>query len=99
MEYLNKSEVMTYLNGLRTELTIQGKDGTTVTTIMHALNSMYSFRPLLQSHWVRKSNKEIITCSTCGFQTLAYKNSKYCPDCGRQMINGKTQKDRINDKR
>ena len=97
MEYLTKPEVMEYLEGYRKELTLQGKDGNTVTEIMHHINGMYTYRPLIQSSWVRK--RDFISCGRCGFRTLAYKNSKYCPNCGRQMTNGKTQEERLNDQK
>ena len=87
MEYLTKSEVMQYLEGYRKNLILQGKEGDTVTDIMRHLDTMYTYRPMLQSTWVRKG--EVISCSRCGFKTLVYKNSLYCPNCGRQMVNGK----------
>ena len=99
MEYLNKTEVMDYLKGYRQDLILKGKDGSTITTIMKYLDGMYTYRPLLQSQWVRKGRGETISCSRCGFQTLIYKNSKYCPNCGRQMFNGKTQEERLNDQK
>ena len=92
MEYLTKSEVMEYLEGYRKELTLLGKDGNLITAIIHHLNGMYTYRPLLQSQWIRKG--EFITCGRCGFKTLVYKNTRYCPNCGRQMANGKTQEER-----
>ena len=91
MEYLSKPEVMEYLRGYKTELTLQGKDGNTVVTIMKQLDSMYTYRPTLQAQWMRK--KDTISCSRCGFTTLIYKNSAYCPNCGRLMANGKRNND------
>lgn len=88
MEYLNKSEVMEYLQGFRKEQIIQGKDGTSITTIINYLNGLYTYRPTLQAQWVKKRN-DMIICSRCGFKTLVYKNTKYCPNCGRLMLNGK----------
>ena len=89
MEYISKQEVMEYLQGVRKNLTIQGKDGSIITEIIKALNGFYTYRPTLQSQWVRKNGKDFIFCSRCGFQTLVYKNTKYCPECGRNMVNGK----------
>lgn len=86
MEYLSKSEIFDYLLGYRKELIIQGHDGETITNILHHLNGMYTYRPMLQSQWVKKG--DTISCGRCGFRTLAYKNSKYCPNCGRNMTNG-----------
>ena len=88
MEYINKKELIEYLEGYRKELTLQGKDGHTVTEIIKKVSSFYTYRPTLQAQWVRKG-RDIITCSRCGFKTLSYKNTKYCPDCGRNMANGK----------
>ena len=93
MEYLTKAEVMEYLIGYRTELTLQGKDGDTVTTIINRLNRMYTYRPTLQAQWVRKGKNDIIICSRCGYKTLIYKNSLYCPNCGKSMVNGKKYND------
>ena len=94
MEYLSKPEVMDYLTGYRKQLILLGKDGNTITEIINHLNGMYSFRPTLQSQWIRKGKADFITCSRCGFKTLAYKNSKYCPNCGRSMVNGKSEDER-----
>ena len=87
MEYLSKSEVLDYLSDLRKEMVIQGKEGGTVTEIINHLNGLYTFRPLLQATWIKK--RDFISCSRCGFKTLIYKNTKYCPNCGRNMANGK----------
>lgn len=89
MEYLSKPEVMEYLDGYRKELTLQGGNSEIVTKIINHLNTLYTFRPTLQAQWIKKGKKDFISCSRCGFQTLVYKNSKYCPNCGRLMANGK----------
>lgn len=53
------------------------------------INLMESMRPPLPTHWkTLGSRKDTIFCGGCGFQTLAYKRSKYCPNCGRPMLNG-----------
>ena len=88
MEYLAKQEVMEYLDGYRKELMLQGKDGNTINTIMKTLNGMYTYRPTIQATWLKK--RDVLQCSRCGFKTLVYKNSKYCPECGRLMTNGST---------
>ena len=91
MEYLAKPEVMDYLKGYRSELILQGKEGDTVTQIIKHLDGLYTYRPTIQAQWIRK--RDTITCSRCGFKTLVYKNSKYCPNCGRMMVNGKCYDD------
>ena len=88
MEYIAKQEIMEYLEGKQKELILQGKDGTTITEIKKKLNTMYTYRPTLQAQWIKKRG-DFIICSRCGFKTLLYKNSKYCPNCGKMMANGK----------
>ena len=93
MEYLNKAEVIDYLQGVRKDLVLNGKDGEVITDILNYLNSLYTYRPTLQAQWIRKNGKDFISCSRCGFKTLAYKNTKYCPECGRNMVNGNWRKE------
>lgn len=92
MEYLSKSEVIEYLRGKQKEKLLQGEKGTTIDEIIRYLNTMYSYRPSLQAQWLKK--RETIECSRCGFRTLPYKNTKYCPECGRSMANGKAVSER-----
>lgn len=89
MQYIAKEEVMEYLEGKQKEMILQGKEGTTITEIINHINGFYTYRPTLQAQWIRKNRGDFIYCSRCGFKTLVYKNSKYCPNCGKMMANGK----------
>ena len=92
MEYLSKPEVMEYLQTKRKEEILLGNDGKTLTEVINHFNSLYSFRPTLQSKWMKRG--DYITCGRCDFKTLVYKNSRYCPNCGRLMSNGKAYNDK-----
>ena len=87
MEYLSKPEVVKYLEGYRSALVLEGKDGGIITAILKKIDTFYTYRPTLQAQWSRKG--DTISCSRCGYKTLVYKNSQYCPNCGRLMANGK----------
>ena len=87
MEYLSKPEVMEYLEGYRKNIVLRGDSCDDITEIIHYINGLYTHRPTLQAQWIRK--KDSIVCSRCGFLTLIYKNTKYCPNCGKMMVNGK----------
>lgn len=93
VEYLDKSEIVEYLKGKEKEVTLEGKDTTVIKEVLDYIGTLYSFRPTLQSQWVMK-NENVITCSRCGFRTLSYKNTKYCPECGRLMANGRSNDQR-----
>ena len=87
MEYLEKSEIVQYLKGKEKQNLMEGKDVKEIREIQAYISTLYSYRPTLQSQWIRRG--ETITCSRCGFKTLVYKNTKYCPECGRLMVNGR----------
>ena len=91
MEYLSKPEIMEYLQSKRKEEVLLGNDGKTLTEVIRFINGLYTFRPTLQAQWVKKG--DLIACSRCSFTTLLYKNTKYCPECGKLMSNGKARHD------
>ena len=96
VEYLTKEEIMNVLNGLKHEkLIMQDSNGATaISEAIDRINKLYSIRPVLTATWkVMGERKDFIFCSRCGFKTLVYKRTAYCPNCGRKMLNGRATDD------
>lgn len=96
VEYLTKEEVMGILKGMKHELLMAQDDNgaKAVDTAIERINKLYSVRPILTATWkVIGERKDFIFCSRCGFKTLVYKRTAYCPNCGRKMLNGRTLDD------
>ena len=89
IEYITKSEIMSYLEQYRKTMLLENKDAKDISAIIREIDGMYTYRPVLTAKWIKRARTDFITCSCCGFQTLVYKNSKYCPNCGKLMTNGK----------
>ena len=92
VEYLSKEEIVGVLNGLKHErLIAQDNTGAeTVDIALDRINKLYSVRPVLTATWkIMGERKDFIFCSRCGFKTLVYKRTAYCPNCGRKMLNGR----------
>ena len=98
VEYFTKDEVMEVLRGMERECIFnQLMDGKAIVSeIRKRINVLYTIRPVMTSTWKTLGNrKDVVYCGGCGFKTLAYKMSPYCPQCGKKMVNGR----RANDKR
>ena len=96
VEYLTKEEVMTLLDGLKHELAIWGSEGgiNAIKVAQERINKLYTVRPIMTSTWKTIGyKKDVIYCGRCGFKTLAYKKTAYCPECGRKMLNGRSTND------
>ena len=91
-EYLSKKEVQELVNDyIHTELYNGHQESVdTLTKLMEKVSHMYSYRPTIMGRW--NIGTTTATCSNCGFNTLAYKNTVYCPECGRMMSNGRSTK-------
>lgn len=97
VEYLTKEEVMGVLAGLRQEWVVaKSKDGVTaVDKAVEQINKLYTVRPILTGTWkVLGDRREFIYCGRCGFKTLSYKRTAFCPNCGRRMLNGRVVDDK-----
>ena len=91
VEYVTKGEVIDLLTDEFKEVAREGnkEESAVLKRVIRRVNMMDSMRPPLPARWkTMGSRKETIFCGGCGFQTLAYKRSKYCPNCGRPMLNG-----------
>lgn len=91
VEYVTKQEVFDILNDIQMEATREEKDDAVhaATEAMKRVKALYAVRSNVFSSWkIIGTNRDVIYCGNCAFKTLAYKNSAYCPNCGRTMMNG-----------
>ena len=96
VEYLTKEEVMDLLEGVKHEQVISGNDNGVgvINVVQDRINKLYTVRPVMTASWKTIGYKrDVIYCGRCGFKTLAYKKTKYCPECGRSMLNGRSSND------
>ena len=97
VEYLTKEEVIGVLTGLRQERVIARDDAGVVAVekAIEQVNRLYTVRPVLTGTWkVIGERKDFIYCGRCGFKTLSYKRTAFCPNCGRRMLNGRVVDDK-----
>ena len=90
-EYITKQEVLDILRDEQGQALLNKKEDTVavLTKAMKRVCRLYAVRPERTALWkVIGQNKEYIYCGGCGFKTLAYKRTKYCPNCGKSMMNG-----------
>ena len=91
VEYITKTEVIEALQDECKRCVRQKDDGfaEVLRKVIRRVNGMESLRPPLPTTWkTLGTRKDAIYCGGCGFQTLAYKRTKFCPNCGRPMLNG-----------
>ena len=91
VEYTTKEEVIQVLTGFQHEALIEKKTDTAfvIGEAIKQIRSLYSIRPPQPARWrTIGDRREAIYCGGCGFKTLGYKRTKYCPNCGRPMLNG-----------
>lgn len=91
VEYVTKEEVYDILNEVSMTAMIDGKQDAVdaAQDAIKKVKKLYAVRSNVTSCWKTLGmNREAIFCGNCGFKTMAYKNSLYCPNCGRTMLNG-----------
>lgn len=91
VEYVTREEVVELLRDVQNEVTRNGvQDATAALSIaIVRAKKMYAVRPNITATWkTMGASHEFIFCGGCGFKTLAYKRTPYCPKCGRSMTNG-----------
>ena len=96
VEYLTKEEVIGVLTGLKQERIIAHDEAGmgAMAVAIERVNKLYTVRPILTGSWKTiGERKEFIYCGRCGFKTLSYKRTAFCPNCGRRMLNGRTVND------
>ena len=96
VEYLTKEEVNSVLTGLKHERLLANDDvgAGAIAVAIERVNKLYTVRPVLTGTWKTIGDrKEFIYCGRCGFKTLSYKRTAYCPNCGRRMLNGRVKDD------
>lgn len=96
VEYLTKEDVIDVLTGLKQERIIAKDDAGmgAMAVAIERINRLYTVRPILTGSWkVIGERRDFIYCGRCGFKTLAYKRTAYCPNCGRKMLNGRAVDD------
>ena len=92
VEYLTKEEVIETLTSIRQELLVEHDEHgmTVIDKAVQKVNKLYTVRPVLTGTWkVLGDRREFIYCGRCGFKTLSYKRTAFCPNCGRRMLNGR----------
>lgn len=91
VEYVTKEEVYGILKDIQMETTRQGNEeaSSAVQEAMNRVKHLYAVRNQNLANWKTVGgNREVIYCGNCAYKTLAYKNTMFCPNCGRAMLNG-----------
>lgn len=90
VEYVTKEEVISILRDTQMEAVRAGEEKTvdTVNGIMKQVKRLYAVRDNLPASWMKMRDSGTIYCGSCGYQTMVYRNTAFCPNCGRRMGNG-----------
>lgn len=96
IEYFSKEEVMDVVRGVERDCMLFPENDTkaVIAQLRKQLNRLYTIRPVMTSTWKTLGNrKDVVFCGGCGFKTMAYKMTPYCPNCGKKMVNGRKADD------
>ena len=90
VEYVTKEEVYDLLKEIQMQALLKGNQAASevVGDAIRRVRRMYAVRTNVISNWKREPNRETISCANCGYTTVVYRNSPFCPNCGRSMVNG-----------
>ena len=91
MTYVVQSEVVELLSGWQKEFIREHKDDAAdaMASLLKEVERMNTYKPNVQARWKTDfKNKQVIFCSSCGLVRKAYQNTRFCPNCGKSMING-----------